>query len=92
MTTTGPPTVYPTLPKEEWTITVCFGRKPRAVKSVTREPSVLICDMVNEWFSATCPARGGSRGTQAAYLPRIGRNRDTESTAPTRSSGYIRTG
>ena len=47
MTTTGPPTVYPTLPKEEWTITVCFGRKPSAVKSVTREPSVLIRGMVD---------------------------------------------
>ena len=49
MTTTGPPTVYPTLPKEEWTMTVCFGRTPSAVKSVTSEPSVLIRDMVHEW-------------------------------------------
>ncbi len=42
MTTTAPPTVYPTFLKEEWTITVCFGRKPRAVKSVTRESSVSV--------------------------------------------------
>ena len=32
--------------KEEWTITVCFGRKPSAATSVTRESSVLIRDML----------------------------------------------
>ena len=71
MTATGPPTVYPTLPKDEWTMTVWFGRKPSAVKFLVRESSVLI---------------------RAAYLPRFERNRVTESTAPTRSRGYIRTG